>query len=97
MIDKYVEKTYKVDLQRVEKHLGKLPFNIATKLRKWVRSIEKSGLPYTQNIPSYRDKSLSGKRLGQRSIRLNRSYRAFYTVDKYEKIVSVMEVNKHEY
>ena len=39
-----------------------------------------------------------GKRKGQRSIRLNRAYRAFYVVSKgAAEFVSVEEVNKHEY
>ena len=38
------------------------------------------------------------KRKGQRSIRLNRAYRAFYVVSKSAaEFVSVEEVNKHEY
>jgi len=46
---------------------------------------------------------LQGDRTGQRSIRLSRSYRAFYVIrDRPEKdqtveFVSVEEVNKHDY
>jgi hypothetical protein len=56
-----------------------------------------------RRIPGYHDEPLHGHRAGQRSIRLSRSYRAFYVVrDRPEEeqtieFVSVEEVNKHDY
>ena len=49
--------------------------------------------------PGYHDEALRGKRKGQRSIRLNRAYRAIYTIDKSGNInfIEILEVNKHEY
>ena len=57
------------------------------------------GLNETRKIPGYHDEPLKGKRAGQRSIRLNRAYRAIYTVEKDGtiKFVEILEVNKHEY
>ena len=57
------------------------------------------GLLETRKISGFHDEPLRGDRFSQRSIRLNRAYRAIYIVDEYEKIVTVkvIEVNKHEY
>jgi proteic killer suppression protein len=65
----------------------------------WAKCIEITGLLETRKISGYHDEPLRGNRINQRSIRLNRSYRAIYIVDENEKIVTikVIEVNKHEY
>ncbi len=45
-----------------------------------------------------RDEALVGDREGQRSVRLSRGYRAFYVLRNGEvQLVSVIQVNKHEY
>lgn len=51
------------------------------------------------NPPGYHDEPLKGKRVGQRSIRLNRAYRAIYEIDETGQVhfIEVLEVNKHEY
>lgn len=48
--------------------------------------------------PGFHDEPLKGTRQGQRSIRLNRSYRAIYieTMDGTVELVKVVEVTKHE-
>jgi proteic killer suppression protein len=78
---------------------GKLPSHIVTKLLIWVEKVEMRGLIETRKIAGYHDEPLQGNRFGQRSIRLNRSYRAFYRENKDGLIiiVEVIEVNKHEY
>ena len=45
------------------------------------------------------DEPLKGKRQGQRSIRLNKGFRAIYTIDTGGVIhfLEIAEVNKHEY
>ena len=52
-----------------------------------------------QKIKGFHDEPLKGKRSGQRSIRLNKAYRAIYTIgqDGGVEIVEVHEVSKHEY
>ena len=52
-----------------------------------------------RKIPGFNDESLKGDRKGQRSIRLSKSYRAIYELDKREvlKFLKIVEVNKHEY
>lgn len=82
-----------------EKQLRKVPQHIASKLKTWVDAVETGGLEEVRKIPSYHDEPLYGQREGQRSIKLNRSYRAIYTV-RHEQIiefVEIEEVNKHDY
>ncbi|MCW5589687.1 MAG: type II toxin-antitoxin system mRNA interferase toxin, RelE/StbE family [Legionellales bacterium] len=91
---------YKVELSKnVIKDLKCLPKHIVLKLGSWIELVAESGLKAAQKIPGYHDEPLKGNRKGQRSIRLNRAYRAIYVIDESNKIhfVSVVEVNKHEY
>ena len=60
-----------------------------------MEAVESEGLEQTQKIRGYRDEALTGNRKGQRSIRLNRAYRAIYIVK--DKRILIKEVNKHEY
>jgi proteic killer suppression protein len=86
--------------QAAIKDLKKLPRFLLVKLDKWKRTIELVGLEETKKIPGYHDEPLYGDRKGQRSIRLNQAYRAFYIVSKETKevrILEIIEVNKHEY
>jgi proteic killer suppression protein len=58
-----------------------------------------SGMPSVRKLPGFHDEPLKGTRLGQRSIRLNRAYRAIY-MERHGggiELVEVIEVNKHEY
>lgn len=80
-----------------EKQVEKLPDHILSSLYQWVASLENIGLQETRKRKSYHDEPLKGNRLGQRSVRLNRSYRAIYTEFKDELKILVIEVNKHEY
>lgn len=80
-----------------EKQLKKLPLNIKQVLRYWAESVERYGIREVRKLPGYHDEPLKGDRKGQRSIRLNKAYRAIY-VEKNEGIeITVIEVNKHEY
>ena len=47
----------------------------------------------------YHDEPLKGRRLGQRSIRLNKAYRAIYELKNNgtTELVHIEEVNKHDY
>ena len=57
------------------------------------------GLREIRKLPGYHDEPLKGDRLGQRSIRLNKAYRAIYIQEKDGAInlIIIEEVNKHEY
>jgi proteic killer suppression protein len=81
------------------KDLKKVPVHIASKLQAWIDDVGHHGLSEIRKIPGYHDEPLKGKRMGQRSIRLSRAYRAIYIVGKDGSIefIEMMEVNKHEY
>lgn len=89
-----------VDLTKNAKdNLNKVPAHIKSKLLIWVDSVEQLGIHQTRKIPGYHDEPLKGKRVGQRSIRLSKSYRAIYVTTNSGDmdIIAVEEVNKHEY
>lgn len=82
----------------IQKDLKKAPKEIIRKLTSWVEMIELMGLEEVRKIPGFHDEPLSGERKGQRSIRLNKAWRAIYRISGNEiKFVLVEEVNKHEY
>ncbi len=84
--------------ERARKDLRTVPTQVLDKFEAWVQLVETIGLEEVRKIPGFHDEPLKGKRKGQRSIRLNRAYRAFYVVSKgAAEFVSVEEVNKHEY
>lgn len=79
--------------------LKKVPLHISRKLQAWIDDVGHHGLKEVRKVRGYHDEPLKGKRVGQRSIRLSRSYRAIYTIEKDGtiKFVEITEVNKHEY
>lgn len=81
------------------KDLKKVPKKIIQKLLVWVQSVEIQGIREVRKLPGLHDEPLFGLRRGQRSIRLSRSYRAFYRIQKDEtvELILVEEVNNHEY
>jgi proteic killer suppression protein len=85
--------------KNAEKDVRKLPRNIQDALFAWISRISFQGLANTRKIPGYHDEPLSGNRKGQRSVRLNKAYRAIYIQESDEKIelVTIIEVNKHKY
>jgi proteic killer suppression protein len=89
----------KVVFDKVQKQLTKIPGYVVDKLMAWAMSVEMKGLREVRRIPGYHDEPLKGQRLGQRSIRLTKGYRAIYfeahggTVN----LIILEEVNKHEY
>lgn len=84
--------------KKAEKDLVKVPRHIVVNLRTWVRAVKLEGLENVRKIKGYHDEPLKGERLGQRSIRLSKAYRAIYSIeDGKVQVVVVEEVNKHEY
>lgn len=90
---------YQVDIEPVKKQLLKIPSQLRTKLLVWVRGVEEVGIERMRLIPGFHDEPLQGKRWGQRSIRLNKSYRAIYTENRQSNyvLIRIEEVNKHDY
>ncbi len=84
--------------KKLDKDLRKIPHFIVEKFRAWVVAVETDGLYAVRKLPSFHDEPLKGQRLGQRSIRLNKAYRAIYIEGKGGVcVVQVIEVNKHDY
>lgn len=85
--------------KKAKRDLLKVPTNIVRKLQAWVDNIEYAGLNEVRKIPGYHDERLKGKRIGQRSVRLSKAYRAIYVQGNQGKIevVKVLEVSKHDY
>ncbi len=82
----------------VKKNLHKVPLPIKKKLFTWVAAIEERGLNEVRRIPGYHDEPLKGDRQGQRSIRLNKQWRAIYRVlNKKIEFVLIEEVMAHDY
>lgn len=91
--------TVKVEMApRARKDLERVPRHIRRKLLSWIDYVEFDGLDVVRRILGYHDEPLKGVRSGQRSIRLNRSYRAIYEVTYGNPIiVQIQEVTKHDY
>ncbi len=84
---------------KVEKQLDKVPRQIAEKFYAWVTAVKLAGLRTVRQRSGFHDEPLKGPRRGQRSVRLNVSYRAIYVEKKDGSIefIEVVEVTKHEY
>jgi len=79
--------------------MSKLPSHIREMALVWADIIKNDGILEMRRVPGYHDEPLKGDRRGQRSSRLNRAYRVIYTEDEKGEviIISVLEVNKHDY
>lgn len=85
--------------ENAEKQLSQVPHYIRDKLYQWVERVEVFGIQEFRKIKGFHDEPLQGMRLGQRSIRLNNSYRAIY-IQKTPGdciLIRIIEVTKHEY
>lgn len=85
--------------KKVAKQLDRIPQHLRNKFVAWVMVVERVGLAEARQLTGYHDEPLKGQRKDQRSIRLNRAYRAVYMEIKgaQPNIVEVLEVSKHEY
>ena len=91
-----VKTTVKVS-RLAEKQLRKILKHIQESLRNWTATVERIGIRDARKLSGFQDEPLQGDRKGQRSVRLNKAYRAIYieTIQVLELLVT--EVNKHEY
>jgi proteic killer suppression protein len=90
---------HRVQISRLAaKQLRRLPRHIVNNLMIWVLAVEQDGLEEVRKVPGYHDEPLKGDRIGQRSIRLSRAYRAIYEIKgDTAAFVSVEEVSKHRF
>jgi toxin HigB-1 len=85
--------------EKLKRSLKKLPIYIVIKLEQWISAVAHDGLLEVRKQLGYHDEPLKGKRKGQRSIRLSKSYRAIYEINEKGEtaIIEIVEVNKHDY
>lgn len=84
--------------KKAQKDLIRLPKEICESLAFWINKVIFEGLNEVRKVGGYHDEPLKGNRKGQRSIRLNKSYRAIYIQQDNEiEIVTILEINKHKY
>ena len=92
--------------KNAKKDLRRAPKRIIIALYKWLELVETDGLEAARAIPGYNDEKLRADREGQYSIRLSKQWRAFYTISiivkktkgkEETRIITVIEVNAHEY
>lgn len=82
-----------------KKQLSTTPVQVQSKFSAWVMSVTHLGIRETRRYPSFHDEALKGQRVGQRSIRLNRQWRAIYIErqDGAVEFLTVEEVTPHDY
>ncbi len=85
--------------QAALKQLEKVPSFIRVKLYQWIERVEEFGIAEIRKSKGLHDEPLKGLRTGQRSIRLNRSYRAIYIQKQNGELflIQIIEVTNHEY
>ncbi len=81
------------------KDLKKTPRYLQEKFRAWLEAVSRVGVEETRKRSGWHDEPLTGNRKGQRSIRLNKQWRAVYVIrnDGTIEFIEVMEVTPHEY
>ena len=60
----YYETMEKVILDKVRRHLKRLPVHIVRNLQRWALQVEAVGIAEVRKIPGYHDEPLSGARQG---------------------------------
>lgn len=85
--------------KKVQKQIDAVPEAIAKKFFAWVAAIRIVGVRSVRSRPGFYDEPLQGDRKGQRSVRLNRAWRAIYIEqnDGTLEFIEVTEVTHHEY
>lgn len=63
----------------------------------WIFLLESRGVAEVMRVPGFHDEPLRGPRCGQRSIRLNKSYRLIYRVISARVHLELLEIHKHDY
>lgn len=82
------------------KQLRKAPGQVRNAFDYWVALIAEYGLLQLREIRGFHDEPITiGPHAGQRSVRMNRAWRAFYVIrrDGALELVEVVEINKHVY
>lgn len=83
--------------RKFETQLDRVPDFIRKKVLFWIFLVETRGLWEVMKSAGFHDEPLKGQRKGQRSVRMNRSYRLFYQVIQDRIHIELLELNKHDY
>ena len=81
----------------IEKTISRLPLQAIKKYELWKDLVFRHGPDKLREFPGFHDEKLKGKRVGQRSSRLNLQYRVIYLVEEDIVTVFVLEINPHDY
>lgn len=95
----YLKKRNIIVSERAERDLLRVPERVQRKLHAWIDVVRAQGLESVRRIPGFHDEPLKGYRFGQRSIRLNKAYRAIYEIEEQRtvRVIEIKEVTKHDY
>lgn len=80
-----------------DRQLDRVSEPIRAKVRLWVRLVETLGISQVRRRPGFHDEPLKGTRSGQRSVRMNRSYRLIYVETAGHLELLLLEISKHDY
>jgi proteic killer suppression protein len=84
--------------KKASKELSKAPTQVHDKFMSWSKYVKDFGLLEARKIKGFHDEPLTGNRKGQRSIRLNKQWRAIYIIiNNKVEFVEVQEVTPHDY
>lgn len=83
--------------KKFEKQLAKVPEYIRKKVLLWIFLVENNGISEVARSIGFHDEPLLGQRYGQRSVRMNRSYRLIYRIIEDRVFIELLEVHKHDY
>jgi len=90
-------KTKVIFYKSFEKQLDSIPVYIRVKVMTWIHLVEQFGIREVSKSKGFHDEPLKGNRKGQRSVRLNRSYRLIYLARNNFLEIILIEVNNHDY
>jgi hypothetical protein len=68
------------------KKLKKIPIHAVIKLNAWIDAVINYGLSETNKISGYYSEPLQGNRIGQYAVKLNKTYKAIYIIEKNKSI-----------
>ncbi len=79
------------------KQLTTAPIQVQQKFRAWRDAVQTLGLLSVRRVAGFHDEPLKGKRQGQRSIRLNKQWRAIYQETNGILEILILEIMPHDY
>lgn len=82
---------------KFKKQITRVPWFIQNKVQSWIKIVESYGIREVAKSPALHDEPLRGNRFGQRSVRVNKSYRLIYKIIKSSIRIELLEINKHDY